>query len=179
MMKLAATLAIAVAFIAQTPKTSPTPYSVKGDVLGESLAQFQQHNPSCEPDESNHCFFLRDGESFAGLPTARAAKFFDGKLANVTFSFSHNKKEYAGLLEALTAKYGAPTAKEVEQIQNRMGAQFQSENYFWDNGVSSIGLYEYVRDIQTTSLIFAHTELAVAAEKSETEKRLKKAKGDM
>lgn len=66
---------------------------------------------------------------------------------------------FAGVLEAITAKYGAPTTSTTEPVQNRMGAKFESATATWDDGTSSIVLASRVGSIDEATLVFLHKEL--------------------
>lgn len=56
----------------------------------------------------------------------------DGVVSNVRVRLDSNR--YLPVTTALTAKYGAPAAKETSVVKNRMGAEFDQEEQTWKAG---------------------------------------------
>jgi hypothetical protein len=81
--------------------------------------------------------------------------FVDGKLYKVTVLFPHGG--FAAVSAAFLSKYGEPDARTSETLQNRLGAQFQSDNLVWGDGISSLTLTERLGSIDRSALFLVDT----------------------
>jgi hypothetical protein len=159
----------------------PEPYHIKNDVLGEPISVYRQNNPECSDKDpitgsanfyqakttgkwSGTCMALSfDPELPAGKSTpityadismkARVASFSEDRWVWLIFTAKH--PDYDFLRNNLIAKFGEPTGRATEDVQNRMAVHFVGELLTWDNGVSSIHLEEYGDDLDSSSLVFA------------------------
>lgn len=77
--------------------------------------------------------------------------FLDGQLFQVTIFFDHSG--FADVRSAVQAKYGPPERQSTEVLQNRMGANFESESLTWNDGVAILSLTERVGNIDRSALI--------------------------
>lgn len=84
--------------------------------------------------------------------------FLDGKLYRITVWFPHHG--YTKGKGGLIAKHGAPKQQQTNEYQNRLGARFTGESLVWENTMSTIMLTERFGDLDTSSLIIEHGELA-------------------
>ena len=172
------------AVFAQTPAPtaqSPEPYHIKNDILGESISVYRQNNPECSDKDpisklanfsqlkatgkwGGTCMTLGfDPELPPGQSTHITYAEISMKMKTATFSEDHftllmftaKHRDYDLLRDNLIAKFGEPTSRATEDVQNRMGAHFVGELLTWDNSVSSIHLEEYSGDLDSSSLVFA------------------------
>lgn len=56
---------------------------------------------------------------------------------------------FSDIVDGLTAKYGSPSSKTTEQLQNRMGATFLNEIVSWRRGNATLEITKYGRDLET------------------------------
>jgi hypothetical protein len=190
------------ALFAQNPAPTarpPEPYHIKNDVLGEPISVYRQNNPECSVKdpitESANFYQAKTTEKWSGTCMALGfdPKLPPGKSTPITYaeipikvkvaSFSEDRwvlliftakhPDYDFLRSNLIAKFGEPTSRATEDVQNRMGVHFVGELLTWDNGVSSIHLEEYGDDLDSSSLVFALDDYL------EQQKRLSKPGPDM
>lgn len=93
--------------------------------------------------------------------------FIDEKLYKITFLLPHDG--YQAVKEAMIYTYKEPSRSESQELQNRFGATFRGDQLLWDNGVSQILLTERLGNIDTSAVIFLHTELDALRKKRESE----------
>lgn len=156
------------------PTATPVePYHIKSDILGEPISAYRQNNPDCTEKNqitgmpnfyhvqhseklSGDCMTIEETTSitYANVPMkAKQVTFSEDRFVFLMYIARHSG--YESLRDNLTAKFGEPTRKATEELQNRMGAHFTGENLVWDNGISSIHLEEYGGNLDTTTLTFA------------------------
>lgn len=106
-------------------------------MIGKVLSGDKDYSAGCfYKDEFIYTFFdikeIRISVNF---------QFKNEKLVMIAFNFK--PKEYDVLKEALIQKFGKPTKKEHEILQNAMGASFHNEalTWFFPNGTVAIGKY--------------------------------------
>lgn len=75
-------------------------------------------------------------------------KKFDSCIFHVA-SVDFDASDYQTLRAALTEKYGAPTAKETNVLENRFGAKTKSETLTWTLANGTVKIDEYARTIET------------------------------
>jgi hypothetical protein len=172
------------AVFAQNPAPTaqpPEPYHIKNDVLGEPISDYRQNNPECSDKdpitESANFYQSKTTRKWSGTCMALGfdPKLPRGKSTPITYgdismkvkvaSFSEDRwvlliftakhPDYDFLRDTLIAKFGEPTSRATEDVQNRKGVHFVGELLTWDNGVSSIHLVEYGDDLDSSSLVFA------------------------
>jgi hypothetical protein len=163
------------------PARPPELYHIKNDVLGEPISVYRQNNPECSDKdpitESANFYQAKTTEKWSGTCMALGfdPKLPPGKSTPITYaeipikvkvaSFSEDRwvlliftakhPDYDFLRNNLIAKFGEPTGRATEDVQNRMAVHFVGELLTWDNGVSSIHLEEYGDDLDSSSLVFA------------------------
>jgi hypothetical protein len=155
-MRLAAlAIALSVSCPAQTP---PKPYTVKSDVLGETLKDWKGNNPQIDHCENNtvdnragseadpdvmFCIpraGLPDNLTFAAAPLLEeTAWFYKGSLYKLEIVLE-NRFGLPDVMTGLQAKLGDPATRESAPLQNGFGAKFEQEKWGWTNGVSSAEL---------------------------------------
>lgn len=64
------------------------------------------------------------------------------------------------LYEGYLGKYGDPTQRSDEPIQNNTGATFDNTELVWDNGVSTLTLVKRFDRIDATYVFYEHTALS-------------------
>jgi hypothetical protein len=172
------------AVFAQNPASTaqpPEPYHIKNDVLGEPISVYCQNNPECSDkdpitESANFCQAKTTGKwSGTCMALSFDPKLPPGKSTPITYaeismkvkvtSFSEDRwvlliftakhPGYDFLRDNLIAKFGEPSSRATEDVQNRMGVHFVGELLTWDNSVSSIHLEEYADDLDSSSLVFA------------------------
>jgi hypothetical protein len=77
--------------------------------------------------------------------------------------------------EAITTKYGSPTAERSVNYQNSFGATRTGSVVTWDNGITTIELAEYNAQVDQSAIVFTHKKLtaeAVASAPKKTSKDL-------
>ncbi|MGB6472943.1 MAG: hypothetical protein WBF04_02560 [Candidatus Sulfotelmatobacter sp.] len=148
---------------------------MKKDVLGESLSLYRLNNPECTEKEPisgvanfyqakdtgkwhGQCMVSEElggaPGSYADLPvTIKSAMFEEDRFVFLQLFMKH--VFYPLLRDNLIAKFGEPTSRATEEVQNKMGARVASASLIWDNGVSSIHLSEYGGGLETLTLSFA------------------------
>jgi hypothetical protein len=177
----------------------PEPYHIKNDVLGEPISVYRQNNPECSDKdpitESANFYQPKTTGKWSGTCMALSLdqKLPPGKSTPITYaeismkvkvaSFSEDRwvlliftakhPDYDLLRDNLIAKFGEPSSRATEDVQNRMGVHFVGELLTWDNGVSSIHLEEYGDDLDSSSLVFALDDYL------KQQKRLSKPSPDM
>jgi hypothetical protein len=190
------------AVFAQNPAPTarpPEPYHIKNDVLGEPITVYRQNNPECSDKDpitesanfyqanstgkwSGTCMALSvdpkppPGKSthitYGDMPMkVKVASFSEDRWVLLVFTAKH--PDYDFLRDNLIARFGEPTSRATEDVQNRMGVHFVGELLTWDNGVSSIHLEEYGEDLDSSSLVFALDDYL------KQQKRLSKPSPDM
>lgn len=167
---------IFVSALAVAQQAAPEPYHIKQDVLGETLDEYKANHA----DEKGDCVFatgslgLHDRSegvqvcvtlarkqtmTYASVAIdGRMEEFVGGRLESLTMSFKEG--DYDSLKAALTDKFGKPSKVSSKAVQNRMGAQFINESSLWINGIATIGLDHYGRDLDHATLIFGLDALA-------------------
>ncbi|HWR36368.1 MAG TPA: hypothetical protein VN622_10915 [Clostridia bacterium] len=75
----------------------------------------------------------------------------DNKLAKITYIFFED--DYAGMVRALTAKYGASSDATTQEVQNRMGAKFVGTNHTWKSGDTEILSFQYFGTVDQSVVI--------------------------
>jgi hypothetical protein len=149
--------------------------------LGEPISVYRQNNPECSDKdpitESANFYQTKTTGKWSGACMALGfdPKLPPGKSTPITYAEISMKVKVAGFSEDrwvlliftgkhpdydflrgnLIAKFGEPTSRATEDVQNRMGVHFVGELLTWDNGVSSIHLEEYGDDLDSSSLVFA------------------------
>jgi hypothetical protein len=143
------------------------PYQFKQDVLGESLASYQQNNSECptaklKTDAVRNTQFCQVRPSALTFGRAKVLEkrvgFLHGRLYLVTMTFSH--ADFNAVSLALSEKFGQPAkarstdqavlitiaevmgSKEMTQEQ-RKNVPLNAQTKEWANGVSTISLSEY------------------------------------
>jgi hypothetical protein len=166
----------------------PSPYAVKQDVLGESLAQYQANNPKDCParafktdKERGAVFCTAVGPTtYAGQSVNKKVGFMHDRLYLITMNFPHSS--FLTMTAALSEKFGKPDETFIQQSayitlaetlsgkektrEERLNVPEIGANDKWKNGVSQIDAQEYsVLDIsfQTSSVTFTLDELAKEA----------------
>jgi len=185
MKKLATVLLAVVAFAlgaSAQQVVNPEPYSVKGDKLGETAAEWLASNPThkdwtCGDSsgmaegstiECSCLFFLRKleqgkayqpspDETYAGTSLVHGSVSFIGKdsrliLYKVEMGF--DKSDLTLLMPALVDKFGTPASHDVIPLQNGFGAKFEMSMLNWTNGVSSVEFVYSDAPDQSPVLIF-------------------------
>jgi hypothetical protein len=159
----------------------PEPYHIKNDVLGEPISVYRQNNPECSDKDpitdSANFYQAKTTGKWSGTCMALSfdPKLRPGKSTPITYAeismkvkvasfsedcwvllvFTAKHPDYDFLRANLIAKFGEPTNRATEDVQNSMGVHFVGELLTWDNGVSSIHLEEYGEDLDSSSLVFA------------------------
>jgi len=141
------------------PATSPpTPYAVKRDKLGMSLAEFEKAHPGAclRADKTKREVLCRedDNVTYAGAKAFEAVWFFDKQLYRINLQFLPG--EGSDVLPALQEKYGKPSKREITE---------RLISFEWRNEVSSIR-YNPGR---ISDVIFALDELEATANQEESE----------
>jgi hypothetical protein len=143
------------------------PYHFEQDVLGESLASYQQNNSECptaklKTDAVRRVQFCQAKPSTLTFATAKVLEkrvgFLRGRLYLVTMTFSH--ADFNAVSLALSEKFGQPVkarstdqavlitiaevmgSKEMTQEQ-RKHVPRSAQTKEWANGISTISLSEY------------------------------------
>ena len=143
------------------------PYHFEQDVLGESLASYQQNNSECptaklKTDAVRRVQFCQVKPSTLTFGTAKVLEkrvgFLRGRLYLVTMTFSH--ADFNAVSLALSEKFGQPVkarstdqavlitiaevmgSKEMTQEQ-RKHVPRSAQTKEWANGISTISLSEY------------------------------------
>ena len=200
----AAILAFAIVASAQQA-TVPEPYSVKGDKLGETSAEWlasdsDHKNWMCE--DASH---VVDGEPFdcisdsmspgkartdvtyAGVGLFKQSASFVAKgdklilyRIDLTFGNVAGANNEARLLDALNEKFGT-ASHEITTLQNGYGATSQEDSWFWTNGVSAVRLDYIVPEPLYHSPVATFILSVVAKEIQDRhdKARQKKARSDM
>lgn len=83
---------------------------------------------------------------------------------------------YQGVLDALTAKYGKPKESVTGEVQNRLGAKFDSAVSMWDDGTATITLAARATSVDSATLLLEHKALGAifeaAKQKAEGEPKI-------
>jgi len=143
------------------------PYHFERDVLGESLASYQQNNSECptaklKTDAIRKIQFCQDRPSTLTFGRVKVLEkrvgFLHGHLYLVTMTFSH--ADFNAVSLALSEKFGQPSkarssgqaalitiaevmgSKEMTQEQ-RKNVPLNAQTKEWANGISTISLSEY------------------------------------
>jgi hypothetical protein len=164
---------------------APSPYAVKQDVLGESLAQYQANNPkdcpapALKPDKDRVAVFCTVvGTTYAGEAiNKKKVGFMHERLYLVSMEFPHSS--FYAIKSALSEKFGQPVEKYIDQStfitiaealskkekthEERLNVPETGIRDNWKNGVSQIAAEEYDildTNFQTSSLNFTLDALA-------------------
>jgi len=143
------------------------PYHFKQDVLGESLASYQQNNSECPTaklttDATRKIQFCQARPSTSPFGRTQVLEkrvgFLHGRLYLLTMTFSH--ADFNAVSLALSEKFGQPaksrstdqavlitiaevmSSKEMTQEQ-RKNVPHKAQTKEWTNGISTISLSEY------------------------------------
>ena len=123
-------------------------------------ASFQKagivHASLVSPDDQNR-------PTIAGVPAANFVfHFIDGRLYQITISF--NRENLAQVQEAMTSKYGRPSARTRLRYDNHLDASYDGIATTWNNLVSEIDLFETADAKNQTVLLVVHRDLRKLAE---------------
>lgn len=197
-----AVLALALRVSAQQAAT-PEPYSVKGDKLGETSAEWLASDPDHKNWACGDASHVADGKPFdcswdsvlpgkaktsvtyAGMELFKQSVSFVAKdnrliVYRVDLTFCNGDGYEATLISALNEKFGTASLK-VTPLQNGFGATSQEDTWFWTNGVSTVSLDYILPEPIYHSPIVTFTLDAVAKEiqDRQNEAAQKKARSDM
>lgn len=114
-------------------------------ILGKSYLQYTVHSPSSRPcyertligsaapldHESVAIKFPIGDEPTLSKHGQLAARLIDGRVERLWF-WTKGLRHQQVDMDALTAKFGAPSANEVRAVSNAFGATFTSINAGWD-----------------------------------------------
>jgi hypothetical protein len=166
-------------------QAATSPYAVKQDVLGESLAQYQANNPkdcpaqALQPDKDRGAFFCTVvGTTYAGESiNKKKVGFMHERLYLISMEFPHSS--FYAIKTALSGKFGQPVENYIDQStfitiagalskkekthEERLNVPETGIRDNWKNGVSQIAAEEYDildTNFQTSSLTFTLDALA-------------------
>jgi len=142
--------------VAASSQSTPEPYAVKSDKLGESITQWKVNNPRLD-DCRNSTIGDRPGAAsdpyvvycsprgaeeesltYATAPLlTEIAWFYKSALYKVEMPL-HSRARLSQVMTGLEEKFGAPSGRETTPFQNGLGARFEQEGLTWKNGVSTI-----------------------------------------
>jgi hypothetical protein len=145
--------------ITAVPQSTPAPYSVKADKLGENLAEWKTNNPrSAKCDDTVLDDLPRSGAgswlaycltrdwknadtfTYANAPLlTETAWFLNGSLQKVDM-FLLNSDPLADVLAGLKTKFGKPASKQATHVQNGFGSRFEQKRLTWTNHASTLEL---------------------------------------
>lgn len=195
---------LAISLGASSQQTAdPEPYSVKGDKLGETSAEWLTSDSShkdwvCE-DASQAaggkpltCVWeerLRSGKgtpaTYAGVELFKQSVSFvakDAKLIvyQIELTFCNGPDHEATLLSALNERFGTASHR-VTRLQNGFGATFDEDSWGWTNGVSTVILDFVIPEPIYHSPVVTFTLDAVAKQIQDQQDKAaqKKARSDM
>ena len=97
------------------------------------------------------------GNTIAGVDCELLFQFLDGSLYQIDAVFETAK--FPLVLDSLKEKYGAPKQTGTKPLQNRAGAQFESEWAVWSNGVSEIRLDQRAGRVDSARVRYIHLDL--------------------
>ncbi len=185
--------------------TGIEPYRIKEDVLGESLAQYQQNNSApaasnsygksgaalkdCTLQESfaaanSHgvvectSFNTNDAATYAGLTYRwRTVKFVNSSLHEVDIVLHHSG--YESLKNAMIEKFGKPVRMEKQDLQTGIATHLEATNLYWNNGTSTIAVFEYQGDQETTMVQFTLDDENGQAQETEKKEAIATSSSDM
>ncbi len=132
------------------------PFGASPEVIRQHLPRFRCRREGGPTYATHHC----DGHLMIG--TVHAFALIECETAgmdSVALSFAVEK--YDEMTSAFLARYGTPTDRETEPLQNRLGAHFLNEILRWTGKVLSIRLEKYGADV-TQSMAFLRTHEATA-----------------
>lgn len=198
------TLPIVIAILAVVPGASAQrasnlePYSVKGDKLGETAAQWLASDPVHKSWTCGDVLHLPEGKTtdcttlgwaidkgtYAEALLSSESVFFVAKqgkpiLYKVEMKL-WNDMYVPRIMGALRDKFGAPTAHEVTSLQNAKGSGFDRSTWRWTNGISSVELvYTLGVPHEIPALTFTLDGPTGEVEKLEKKKRDDAARNDM
>jgi len=190
---------LAVAFGANALQAnSLEPYSVKGDKLGESAAEWLAsdpahkawtcgnvlHQPEGNTTECTTLGWAIDKGTYAEALLSSGSVFFvakGGKLILYKVEMNlWNDMYLPRIMRALRDKFGVPAAQEVTSLQSASGSAFDRSTWRWTNGVSSVELvYALGVPDDIPALTFTLDGPAEEVEKREGRKRDNAARNDM
>ncbi len=190
---------LAVAFGANAQQENNLePYSVKGDRLGETAAEWLAsdpvhkawtcgdvlHLPEGKTTECTTLGWAIDKGTYAEALLSSGSVFFvakDGKLILYKVEMNlWNDMYVPRIMRALRDKFGMPTAHEVRSLQNDGGSTFDRSTWRWTNGVSSVELvYALGVPNDIPALTFTLDGPAEEVEKREDKKKDDAARNDM
>jgi hypothetical protein len=162
-----------------------TPYTIKQDVLGETLAEYQRNNPgdcAARPlsDEDGAKTCKNDMYSYGGVDVRQTVYFLHDRLFKV-FMFAKGNTQVAqdAFMSGLTAKFGAPALTLPIQLQNGYGATYTQTLTVWSNGVSTVRLADNARGRSDVWVQFELDDLNAEFKKAAEDAKQAKAKRDM
>ena len=106
----------------------------------------------------------------------KTVRFQGGRFVHLTYTVTHT--QYTQVRDALVEKFGEPSIKSDENLQNRMGAQFTGQLFTWNNGASSILLKEYL-NAEESSVTFVINDYLEQLKKLRRDAPKKAAASDM
>ena len=174
------------------------PYSVKGDKLGESAAEWLASDPVHKAWTCGNVLHLPEGKTtecttlgwaidkgtYAEALLSSGSVFFvakDGKLILYKVEMNlWNDMYVPRIMRALRDKFGVPAAHEVTSLQSAGGSAFDRSTWRWTNGVSSVELvYALGVPDDIPALTFTLDGPAEEVEKREGRKKDNAARNDM
>lgn len=134
--------------------------------------------------EDSNCFLETSNASMryvTGLPFpyARAATVFLDDAGKVkSFRVDLPREDFAQTVEVFIERYGKPTKRKVESVENLQGTKFDSLMLEWVGPNVTIGAYEMLTTIDRSVISLATNESNRTAE-DKRNKRLKEAAGKL
>ncbi|MGD0987298.1 MAG: hypothetical protein ABR874_05785 [Candidatus Sulfotelmatobacter sp.] len=174
------------------------PYSVKGDKLGETAAEWLASDPAHKNWACGEALHLADGKTadcttlgwafdkgtYAEVLLASESVFFVARghkliLYKVEMNL-WNDMYLPRIMTALRDKFGTPAAHEVTSLQNTDGAALDRSMWRWTNGLSSVELvYALGAPNDVPALTFTLDSPSEEVEKREDKKKDDAARNDM
>lgn len=112
-----------------------------------------------EKAPSTHCFYMNQYiYTYFDIKEIRISvnfQFENEKLVMIAFNFKPG--EYDVLKEALIQKFGKPTKKERDTLQNAMGANFENEALAWFFPNGSVAIKKYTDNIDDGQAVITST----------------------
>ncbi|HZQ95287.1 MAG TPA: hypothetical protein VFA67_09795 [Candidatus Sulfotelmatobacter sp.] len=148
-------LLILVGTITAVAQSTPTPYSVKADKLGETVVEWEANNPrSARCDDTvledfhysgagawiAYCLSrdLHSDHSFtygAAPLLTQTAWFYNGSLQKLDLTLV-SSDALSDIIAGLKAKFGKPASKQTVRLQNGFGSRFEQKRWTWTNRLS-------------------------------------------
>jgi hypothetical protein len=157
------------------------PYSVKGDKLGETAAEWLASDPA---HKNWACGEALHKGTYAEVLLASESVFFVARghkliLYKVEMNL-WNDMYLPRIMTALRDKFGTPAAHEVTSLQNTDGAALDRSMWRWTNGLSSVELvYALGAPNDVPALTFTLDSPSEEVEKREDKKKDDAARNDM